>query len=337
MQYLRALLIIVIAFIYAAPSNASTLDTIRERDYLICGATEPSSGFAQQSEEGFWSGFDVDFCRAISSAIFADPNKVEFRVLSGDARYAPLQIGEVDVMVRNAAWTMRRDISYGLRYVTTSFFDDQAFLVNQSLGVVSAYELDNVTVCVTNDSYTQQNIAEFFFKNQIEYSEVLYENQADLETAFIAGLCDTISAPISFLYSIMRNQTDSSHYRILPERISKEPLGPLVRNGDDEWFNIVRWVLFALLDAEELGVGSLSIESMSDVKTPAIRRLLGLEADFGDALRLDKEWARNIISFVGNYKEIYERNFGPQTGAQLPRGPNALYKQGGLLFSPPLR
>ncbi len=336
-KHLKGLLIILLTFLFASSARAGILENVQERGYLICGANQPIAGFAQQSEAGLWSGFDVDFCRAISSAIFADPNKVEFRALNGEARFAPLQTGDIDVMVRNGAWTMRRDISYGLRYVATSFFDGQSFLINQSKGIVSAFELDRPSVCVISGSDDQNNIARFFFDNQIDYSEVLYENQEDLLIAFNAGLCDTITAPTSFLYSIMVSLEDSSQLRVLPEKISKHPMGPVVRNGDDQWFNIIRWTLFALLDAEELGVTSLNINTLNDTKTPAIRRLLGLEANFGEALGLDRDWAKNIISMVGNYGEIYERNFGPQTGVSLPRGSNALYNHGGLLFSPPIR
>ncbi len=327
----------IISLIFAFPLYAGTLADVRERGYLICATTESLSGFSNQSDDGLWSGFDVDLCRAISAAIFLDPNKVEFRELKGDARFASLQTGEVDVMTRNAPWTMSRDISYSVHYVATSFFDGQSFLVKQELGVVSVYELENISVCVLRGGEDQKNIEEFFFENQIEYREILYEDRADLRVAFEARLCDAISAPASYLYSMLRNSEQPSKYSILPERISKRPLGIVVRDNDDEWFNIVRWVLFILINAEELGVNSASVESLKDTKTPAIRRLLGYEGNFGKGLGLDEEWARAIISSVGNYGEIYERNFGPQYGVLLPRGPNALWRQGGLLFAPPVR
>ncbi len=330
----------IIALIFSfliLPLNAATLDDVRERGYLICGTNQSISGFSVRGEDGLWSGFDVDICRAISAAIFLDPNKVEFRPLFGSARFSALQTGEIDVMVRNGAWTMGRDISYGVRYVATSFFDGQSFLVKQSLGVVSAYELNNISVCLLKGSDDQKNLHEFFFRNQIEYREILYEDRADFALAFKYGLCDALSAPVSYLYSILRDLPDAAQYRILPERISKRPLGPVVRDGDDEWFNIIRWVLFTLINAEELGASSINVNSLKEVKTPAIRRLLGLEGDFGKYLRLEKEWVQKLLSSVGNYGEIYERNFGPQNGISLPRGPNALYKHGGLFYAPPIR
>lgn len=320
-----------------AAASAQTLEAVRERGHLICAASQPMPGFAQRSAEGFWSGFDVDFCRAISAAIFGDPSKVEFRPLAGEARFAQLQVGEIDVVVRNAPWSQHRDTEYGVNYVGTSFFDGQAFIVPQSRGIVSAYELDNISVCVTTYGDDQSNLAEFFFENQIEYTEVLYEDRGDLAVAYRAGLCESVSASASWLYAIMRGLDDAAQHRVLPERISKEPLGPVVRGGDDEWFNIIRWILFAQLNAEELGVTSLNLESMANARNPAIQRLLGLETDFGEALHLDKEWAQYVLGAVGNYGEMYDRNFGPQTGAALVRGPNALWTQGGLLFAPPIR
>jgi len=316
---------------------SQTLEAVKQRGHLICAASQPMSGFAQKSNEGYWSGFDVDFCRAISVAIFSDPNKVEFKPYSGLARFAPLQTGDVDVFVRNAPWNLTRDISYQVRYVGTSFFDGQAFLTKKQLGIVSSYELENVRVCVIGGGDDQRNLVEFFFKNQTNYEEIIYEERGDLAIAYQAGLCDTVTAPASWLYSILRSLPDSSSHQILPERISKQPLGPVVRNGDDEWFDIIQWVLFALLNAEELGINSLSVTSLEDVKTPAIRRFLGFESDFGEPLGLESDWMQKMIEEVGNYEEIYERSFGPQTGAALPRGINALWTQGGLLFAPPVR
>ncbi|MCF6344283.1 MAG: amino acid ABC transporter substrate-binding protein, partial [Devosiaceae bacterium] len=319
----RIAIINLFALFFILPANASTLEKIRERGYLICGTNQSISGFSQQNENGLWSGFDVDICRAISAAIFLDPSKVEFLPLAGNARFSPLQTGEVDVMARNAAWTMKRDTSYGVRYVATSFFDGQSFLIKQSLGVVSVYQLENISVCVLAGSDDQKNMREFFFQNQIDYQEVPYEEREDLSAAYNAELCDAVSAPASYLYAMIRDLPEPSLNRILPERISKRPLGLVVRAGDDQWANIVRWVFFTLVNAEELGVSSLSVETINDIRTPAIRRLLGLEGDFSTALGLDPEWAQKTIAAVGNYGEIYERNFGPQNGVSLSRGSNA--------------
>lgn len=320
-----------------AQEQRRTLDIVRERGHLICAASQPLPGFAQQNAEGLWSGFDVDFCRAVAAAIFGDPNQVRFRPLPGESRFAQLQVGDVDLIVRNAPWTLQRDIAYGADYVATSFYDGQAFMVPQSLGVVSAYELTNVSVCVVSSGETLRTLDEFFFENQADFTEVLYEDLADLAVAYTAGRCNAISAPASRLFAIRRGLSDPTQHRILPERISKEPLGLVVRQGDDEWFNIIKWTLFAMINAEELGVTQLNLESMQSVRTAPIRRLIGLENDYGAGLRLSPDWMANVIAAAGNYGELYTRNFGPQTGAALLRGPNSLWTEGGLLYAPPIR
>ncbi len=341
MPFILSFLRVVFAFAFTAllvaPAHSQTLQTVKDRGHLICGASEQLLGFAQQSSEGFWSGFDVDLCRAISAAIFGDPDKVEFISYDGLARFAPLQLGDVDVLVRNASWNLRRDSLYQVRYVGTSFFDGQSFLIRKNLGIVSSYELDELSICVIDASEEQSNLVEFSFKNQITYTEILYQDRHDLSLAYEGGLCDAISASSSHLYSMMRNMSEPDEHQILPERISKQPLGPVIKLGDDEWYNLINWVLFALVNGEELGVNSTGATSFDVSKNPAIRRLLGLDADFGKALGLEKEWAKNVISSVGNYKEIYERSFGSQTGLALPRGQNALWTNGGLLFAPPIR
>lgn len=321
----------------ALPAAAQTLDAVRTRGYVVCGSSDPLAGFAQLTGENRWSGFDVDFCRAIAAAVFGDPARVEFRPLQGDARFAQLQTGALDVIVRNSAWTMRRDTGYGANYVGTSFFDGQAFLVPQTLNVVSAFELNNVSVCVLDGGDELTSLRDFFFQNQLAYREVLYEDREDLRVAYEAGRCNAVSAAGSFLHAIRRSLPDAAAHRILPERISKEAFGPVVRNGDDQWFNIVRWTLFALIDAEELGVTSNNVDALSAVRTPAILRFLGIEADFGTPLGLDPLFMANIIRAVGNYGEMFDRHFGAPTGPALPRGYNSLWTQGGLIYSPPIR
>lgn len=328
------------AFIAApgfAQEQVKTLDTVRERGHLVCGATDSLPGFSQQSAEGFWSGFDVDVCRAIAAAVFNDPEKVEFRPLSGRSRFAQLQNAEIDVVARNGAWDILRDTNYDANYATISFYDGQAFLVPQSLGAVSAYELNDVTVCIVDNGDDLHNLRDFFFEIQASYTELTYEDREDLALAYLDGRCNVISAPLSWLYGIKRQVEDPANHRILPELISRLPLGPVVRAGDDEWFNIVRWTIFALINAEELGVTQRNLESLAAARTPNIRRLLGAEGDFGTALRLDADWMEHVIAAVGNYGELFDRNFGPQTGAALLRGPNSLWTQGGLLFAPPVR
>lgn len=232
---------------------------------------------------------------------------------------------------------MTRDTSFGAEYVGTSFFDGQTFLVRQELGFVSAFELTDLSICVVNAEDDLANLRDFFFANQANYRAVVYENREDLPVAYNAGLCDAISASASYLQAARRSLADSSRHRIMPELISKAPLGPTVRSDDDQWADIVRWTLFTLLDAEELGVSSQNVESLLSARTPAIRRLLGLDADLGTDLGLDPAWMRNVISAVGNYRELFERHFGPQTGAAMLRGPNALWSHGGLMFAPPVR
>jgi general L-amino acid transport system substrate-binding protein len=318
-----------------APAG-STLAKVQARGHLICATSDPLPGFAQAGSDGLWSGFDVDFCRAVAVAIFGDPARMEFVPLPGDGRFAQLQTGEVDLLARNAPWTMRRDTGYGASYVGTSFFDGQAFMVPQSLGAVSAYELDDVRICVLDEAEELANVQEFFFTTQASYAEVLYENREDLAVAYRSGLCNAVSAPASWLNAIRRSMPEPALHRILPERISKGGFGPVVRSGDDQWFKIVQWTLFALIDAEEAGVTRDNIGSLSAAKTHRIRRLLGLEGVFGPGIGLSPKFMANVIRQVGNYGEIFDRNFGRDTGAPVVRGQNALYGNGGLLYAPPI-
>lgn len=313
-----------------------TLKAVLERGHLICATSDPLPGFAQPGSEGRWTGFDVDFCRAVAVAIFNDPSKMEFVALAGDSRFAQLQIGALDLIARNAPWTMRRDTGFGARYVANMFFDGQAIMVPQSLGAVSAFELDDVAVCVLDGGEDLTNLREFFFATQAEYSEVLYESREDLRVAYAAGLCNAVSAPASLLNALRRGLPEPATHRILPERISKGAFGPVVRADDDQWFRIVQWTLFALIDAEEAGVTSLNIESLKAAKTHRIRRLLGLEGTFGPAIGLQAGFIGNVIRVVGNYGEIFERHFGAASGAAVVRGQNALWINGGLLFAPPV-
>jgi general L-amino acid transport system substrate-binding protein len=313
-----------------------TLQAVRERGHLICATSDPLPGFAQPGPEGRWTGFDVDFCRAVAVAIFGDASKMEFVPLSGDSRFAQLQTGAVDLIARNAPWTMRRDTGYGASYIATSFFDGQAFMVPQSLGVVSAYQLDDVKVCVLDGGETLANLREFFFATQSTYDEVLYEDREDLAVAYRSGLCNAVSAPASWLNAIRRGLTEPAVHRILPERISKGAFGPVVRTGDEQWFDIVAWTLYGLIDAEEAGVTSLNIQSLAAARTHKIRRLLGLEGSFGPSIGLAPDFIPKVIAAVGNYGEIFDRHFGPESGAAVVRGQNALWINGGLLYAPPV-
>lgn len=319
-----------------APFSIPTLETVRARGHVICAAARPMPGFAQISPESLWSGFDVDICRAVAAAIFGDPSKVEFRPLSGESRFAHLVQGEVDLVARTAAWTMSRDTQYDATFVATSFFDGQAFMVSDRLSVVSAYELENVTVCATSGSESLSRMREFFFASQVSYEELLYEDREDIAVAYRSGRCEAITGSASWLHAIRRTMPEPNIHRILPERLSKEPYGPVVRNGDAQWEKLVRWTLYAIINAEELGVTSVNIESMLSARTPAIRRLLGVEGDFGATFGLPATWMRNVIKSVGSYGELYERHFGASNGTPLRRGQNALWTNGGLIFAPPI-
>lgn len=337
-RLLRAAAGFACALVLAAiPASAQTLEAVRERGFLICGATNPLPGFAQQDAQGRWSGFDFDLCRAIAAAVFGDPDKLEFRSLRGETRFAPLQTGTVDVLTRNGPWSQRRDTIYGAVYTGTAFFDGQAFLLPQSMSIVSAFELDNVSVCVIDSGEESERIGEFFFANQASYTEVPYEEVADLAVAYQAGLCQAVSASGRQLQAIRRALPDPSVHRILPERISKELLGPVVREGDTQWFNIVRWTVFTLINAEEVGITQLNVDTLLAARTPAVRRILGVEGDFGTALGLSPSFMADVLRAVGNYGELYDRHFGPQTGAALLRGQNGLWANGGLLYAPPVR
>ena len=318
-------------------AHAQTLERIRERGFLVCASVSPIAGFAQQDGEGRWTGFDIDICRAIAAAALGDPNLIEYRPLRGNARYALLQTGDIDVVVRNAPWTFQRDVDYGASYVTPIFYDGQAFMVAQDLAIVSAYELDGNSICISDDPELLGRLREFFFLNQTEYEEVLYEDLADLAVAYRAGLCEVVSASGRDLHALRRDLPDPGAHRILPERISKEALAPVVASGDAQWFDIVRWTIFSLVNAEELGVTALNLDQLTGTRTVAVRRLLGLELDFGAPLGLESDFMADVIRSVGNYGEIYERNFGPQTGAVLLRGQNSLWINGGQLYAQPVR
>ncbi len=341
MRLTAAVAFFVLLVLPAAAQNVlappgPTLEAVRERGHLVCASADPIPGFAQQDEAGLWSGFDVDFCRAVAAAVFGDAGRVEYRALTGSSRFAHLQAGVIDVLARNGAWTMWRDTAYGVRFVGESFYDGQAVMVPESLGIVSAYELGGQSICVLDVGENVAILEDFFFSLQASYTPVIYEAREDLTVAYTRGLCNAVAAPVSWLQSMRRGLAESSVHRILPERISKDVLGPVVRAGDEQWFKIVRWTLYTLIAAEEAGVSSFNIASLGPARTLAIRRLIGRAGVFGPSIGLEADFMSRIISSVGNYGEIFERNFGPDTGAAMPRGQNALWSNGGLLYAPPI-
>ncbi|AVX04741.1 general L-amino acid-binding periplasmic protein AapJ [Maritalea myrionectae] len=329
--------LVLLFFGWSSIASADTLETVRERGFVKCGANQGHRGFSNLSAEGFWSGFDVDLCRAVSAAIFSDPSRVEFVEYAGDFRMTPLRVGEVDLMSRNGYWNMPRDNVFDVVYTGVVFYDGQGIMVRDEAEVVSALELKDISVCVVANSLQHDVLERFFFNNQISYQEVMVEDSADLAGAYMAGICDAVTASATSLQEIKINAINPSQHRILPERLSKEPMGPVVRKGDMKWQTIIRWVLFAMINAEELGVNSRNIDTMAEAKNPRMRRLLGIEGEFGQALGLNATWAQDIIRHVGNYGEVYERNFGNTSGLMIPRGANELWTKGGLHYAPPIR
>ncbi|MEQ8825918.1 MAG: amino acid ABC transporter substrate-binding protein [Filomicrobium sp.] len=321
----------------AAIAQSSTLDAVKARGQLHCGVNTGLAGFSAPGEGGAWKGLDVDVCRAVSAAIFKDPDKVKYVPLTAKERFTALQSKEIDMLSRNTTWTMSRDTSAGLNFAGVNYYDGQGFMVKRTLDVVSAKELSGASICVQTGTTTELNLADYFRSNKIDYNPVVFEKLPEVLAAYNSGRCDAFTTDVSQLYSIRLTLGDSKEHVVLPEIISKEPLGPAVRQGDPQWANIVRWVLFAMLNAEELNVTQGNVEELKASKDPSIRRLLGVEGEFGAALGLENDWAYQIIKLVGNYGESFDRNVGAGSPLGIARGQNALWKDGGLQYAPPIR
>lgn len=321
----------------ATAARADTLADVRSKGHVQCGVTAGVAGFSEPDDNNNWSGLEVDYCRAIAAAIFNDPDKVRYTPLNTTERFAALSSGEIDVLSRTTTWTMSRDTTLGISFVGVMFYDGQGFMVHKADGIKSALELSGAALCVESGTTTELNASDYFAANNMEYNPVAFVDQDQVLKAFEDGRCDVYTTDASGLAANRTKFADPGAYVILPEIISKEPLGPSVRQGDDKWFNIARWVYFALLDAEELGVTKANVDEMLGSDNPAIKRLLGVEGDFGTPLGLDKDWAYNIIKHLGNYGEIFDRNVGPGTPVALERGINALWTHGGLQYAPPIR
>jgi general L-amino acid transport system substrate-binding protein len=315
-----------------------TLDAIKQRGQLICGVNTGLGGFSLPDSAGKWTGLDVDVCKAVAAAIFGDGEKVKWVPLTAQQRFTALQTGEVDILSRNTTWTLSRDTQLGLNFAGITFFDGQGFMVPKKLGVKSAKELNGATICVQPGTTTELNLADYFRANNMTFKPVVIEALQEVNAAFFSGRCDVYTTDASGLASIRKNDApkgESDNYVILPEIISKEPLGPSVRHGDDQLLDIVKWTVFALIEAEEYGITKANVEQMAkESKNPAVQRLLGTTAGNGKAIGLDEAWVVNIIKAVGNYGEIYERNIVP---LGLPRGVNNLWSKGGLMYAPPAR
>ncbi len=319
----------------AAPGP--TLQAVRDRGELICGAHPGSPGFGVMDSQGVYRGLDADTCRAIAAAVLGDPSKVRWTLLSSQARMPALQSGTVDMLARTTTWTQTRDTANGLNFTAVTFYDGQGFLVRRSAGVSHARELDGATICVTSGTTNELNLTDWARTNNVRIQPLVFDQNEETRNAYTAGRCDAYTTDASQLAGIRSTQRDPSEHVILPEIISKEPLTPAVRHGDDQWFDIVRWTVFALIEAEELGVTQANVDEMLNSPNPSVRRLLGQSGDHGPLMGLDRRWAYNAIKAVGNYGEIFERNLGPNTPIGLPRGVNNLWNHGGIMYAPPIR
>jgi len=320
-----------------SPVAAQTLDKVKDRGSLICGANGELAGFGLPDAQGKWTGLDVDVCRAIAAAIFNDANKVKFVPLSAKDRFTALQSGEVDVLSRNTTWTSSRDSSLGIMFAGVVYYDGQGFMVRKTLKVKSALELSGATVCVGQGTTTELNLADYFRKHNMNLKPVTFATADETVKAYEAGRCDVYTTDVSGLYGYRLKFANPDDHVVLPEIISKEPLGPSVRQGDDQWFTVVKWVLFAMLDAEELNVSSKNIDQMMTSTDPSIKRLVGTEGNYGEQIGLTKDWVVRIIKQVGNYGEIFERNVGAGSLLKIERGLNNLWSNGGIQYAPPVR
>ncbi|MFA9473134.1 MAG: amino acid ABC transporter substrate-binding protein [Filomicrobium sp.] len=318
-------------------AQTSTLDTVKGRGQLQCGVSTGLAGFGAPNDAGQWQGLDVDICRAVSAAVFKNVDKIKFVPLTAKERFTALQSGEIDLLSRNTTWTMSRDTAAGLNFTGISYYDGQGFMVKKTLDVVSAKELSGASICVQTGTTTELNLADYFRSNKIEYNPVVFEKLSEALAAYNAGRCDAFTTDVSQLYSIRLTLGNANDHIVLPEIISKEPLGPVVRQGDPQWANIVRWTLFAMINAEELGVTQGNVDQMKASKNPSVRRLLGVEGEYGAAVGLDNDWAYQIIKLVGNYGESFDRNVGAGSPLGIARGQNALWRDGGLQYAPPIR
>ena len=329
---------LTVAGLAAGASAAATLDDVKARGTLNCGVSTGLVGFAAPDADGEWEGFDVAVCRAVATAVLGDPNAVEFVPTTGKTRFTALASGEIDMLARNTTWTFSRDVDLKFTFVGVNYYDGQGFMVPSALGVSSAKDLDGATVCIQTGTTTELNLADFFASNNMSYEPVPIETNAEAQQQYLAGACDVYTTDASGLAATRATFEDPSAHVVLPEIVSKEPLGPLVRHGDNEWGDIARWTLNALIAAEELGVTSANVgEIGASTENPEIRRLLGTEGDLGAMLGLDADWAARAIAAVGNYGEIFEGNIGESTPIGLARGLNAQWTDGGLLYAPPFR
>lgn len=342
MQRVKSILAVLGAVSLLAAGGAAqagaTLDAVKKKGFVQCGVSDGLPGFSYVDAQGRYLGIDVDVCRAIAAAVFGDASKVRFTPLTAKERFTALQSGEIDVLSRNTTWTSSRDSAMGLNFTGVTYYDGQGFLVNKSLGVSSAKELDGATVCIQAGTTTELNLSDYFRSNGMKYTPITYDTSDESAKSLESGRCDVLTSDQSQLYAQRAKLAKPDEYVVLPEVISKEPLGPLVRQGDEEWFDIVRWTLFAMLNAEELNITSQNVEQMAkETRNPDVARLLGTEGEYGRDLQLPRDWVVKIVKQVGNYGEVFDRNVGAGSELKIERGLNALWNQGGIQYAPPVR
>jgi general L-amino acid transport system substrate-binding protein len=318
-------------------ASAQTLKTVRDRGTLVCGVSQGLPGFSNPDDRGNWTGFDVDLCRAIAAAVFNDPSKVKYSPLAAKDRFTALQSGEIDVLSRNTTWTLSRDASLGLNFPAVTYYDGQGFLVRKGLKVNSALELNGASVCTQTGTTTELNVADYFRANRLKYDPVVLATADETVKAYDSGRCDVFTTDVSQLFAMKLKLTNANDHIILPEIISKEPLGPAVRHGDDQWYDVVKWTHFAMVNAEELGLTSKNVDEALKSDRPDIKRFVGAESNFGEQLGLPKDWAIRVVKHVGNYGESFERNVGSGSRLGIERGLNRLWSKGGIQYAPPIR
>ena len=321
----------------AQAASAQTLKTVKDRGMLSCGVSQGLPGFSSPDDKGNWTGLDVDVCRAIAAAVFNDATKIKFVPLSAKDRFTALQSGEIDVLSRNTTWTLSRDTSLGANFTGVTYYDGQGFMVKKALKVNSALELNSASVCVQQGTTTEQNLADYFKGNNMKYEVIAFGTNDEAVKAYESGRCDVFTTDVSGLYADRLKLANAADHVVLPEVISKEPLGPMVRHGDDQWFDIVKWTLFAMVTAEELGITQKNVDGMAKSDKPEMKRVFGTDGNLGEQLGLTKDWVSRIVKAVGNYGEAFDRNVGAGSKLGIARGLNALWNKGGIQYAPPIR
>lgn len=337
MKKLTSTVIASVALSLSLTAQAGTLEDVMQRGTLSCGVSTGLAGFSQKDENGKWSGLDVDVCRAVAAAVLGDAEKVQYKPLTAKERFTALQSGEIDILSRNTTWTHTRDTSLGLNFAGVNYYDGQGFMVSTNLGVKSALELDGAAVCIQAGTTTELNLADYFRANGLTYTAITFDTSDQTRAGFESGRCDVLTSDQSQLYALRIGLQNPDAAIVLPEVISKEPLGPVVRQGDDAWFNVVRWSLMAMVEAEFLGITSASADKAKMEGNPNQKRLMGSEGDAGQKLGISADWAYNIVKQVGNYGESFESNVGQGSPLKIARGLNAQWNKGGIMYSSPVR